>query len=205
MQPVAVAAPVWVEGMGTVGETPITAMSGIEGTIGLEANGLAPFDQLGADAGAKDESFEYEFSIPEGELVHYFSLDAADDTSDLDLFVYLLNDEGEAIAEYVAGTGSADEELLLDAPEAGDYVAYVDVFAANEDGTDASFTLDHVGVGEGQQEGQFRTEPSSVDVVIGDEFIFSAKWNGLDVNCGVPGHHRVLGHGRAHLRARHDR
>lgn len=182
VQPVAVAAPVWVEGMGTVGETPITAMSGIEGTIGLEANGLAPFSELGADTGAKDESFEYEFSIPEGELVRYFSLDAADDTSDLDLFVYLLDDEGNPIAEFVAGTGSADEELLLDAPVAGDYVAYVDVFAANEDGTEASFTLDTVGVAEGQQEGQFRAEPSSVDVEIGDEFMFSAKWNGLDVN-----------------------
>ena len=70
----------------------------------------------------------------------------------------------------------------MEAPQAADYVAIVDTFALGEAGAPASFTLDHVGVGEGQQEGSFRTDPTSVTVGIGDEFSYDARWNGLDVN-----------------------
>lgn len=182
VQPVAVAAPTWVEGMGTVGETPITAISGIDGTIGLEANGLAPFVELGADGGEKGDSYEYEFSIPEGELVHYLSLDAADDTADLDLYVLRLNAQGVPVEQFTAATGSADETLLMEAPMAANYVAIVDTYATGSEGAPSSFTLDHVGVGEGQQEGSFRTEPTSVSASIGEEFTYSAKWNGLEID-----------------------
>ncbi|WP_306232477.1 cell wall-binding repeat-containing protein [Agrococcus beijingensis] len=182
VQPVAVAAPTWVEGMGTVGETPITAVSGIDGQIGLDANGLAPFAQLGADGGDTGDFFEYAFTVAAGELVHYMSLDAADDTADLDLDVYRLNAQGQPVQRFLAATGSADEELLIEAPVAGDYIAFVDVFATGEAGAPATFTLDHVGVGDGQQQGSFRAEPSSVDAAIGEEFTYSAKWNGLDVD-----------------------
>ncbi|MFA4840304.1 MAG: S8 family serine peptidase, partial [Agrococcus sp.] len=180
--PVIVAAPEWVEGMGTVGETPITITSGTDGQIPLDANGLAPFTQLGADGGPKDASFRYDFSIPEGEIVHYLSLDAADDTADLDLVVYLLDEEGNPVQEFPASTGSADEELLLEAPAAGDYAAFVDVFAIGQAGAPATFELDHVGVSDDQQEGSFRTEPTSIDGELNEEFTYTAEWNGLDVN-----------------------
>lgn len=192
VQPVAVAAPEWVEGMGTVGETPISGISGLDGQIALEANGLAPFTELGADGGAAGDSFAFEFSIPAGELVHYFSLDAVDDTADLDLFVYRLNAQNQLVEEWVAGTSAADEQLLMRDPQAANYVAYVDVFATGEAGAPADFTLDHVGVGEGQQEGSFRTEPTSVDASIGEEFTYTAKWNGLDTNAEYLG---VVGYG----------
>lgn len=197
VQPVAVAAPEWVEGMGTVGETPITGISGLDGEIALEANGLAPFSELGADGGDAGESFAFQFTIPAGELVHYFSLDAADDTADLDLFVYRLNAQNQLVEEWVAGTGAADEQLLLEAPQAANYVAFVDVYSTGEAGAPSTFTLDHVGVSEGQQEGNFRTEPTSVTGSIAEPFTYTAKWNGLDTNAEYLG---VVGYGGTDVR-----
>ncbi len=197
VRPVAVSAPEWVEGTGTVGETPVSGVSGITGQLPLDANGLAPFVQLGADGGDAGDFWEYEFEIPAGELVHYVSLDASDDTADLDLFVLRLDEAGEVAEVFNASTGSADESWLMEDPQAGTYVAVVDTFTIGEAGAPSTFTLDHVGVGDGQQEGSFRTDPASVAVEQGEAFTYTAEWNGLDVNAEYLG---VIGYGDTDVR-----
>ncbi|WP_281440015.1 cell wall-binding repeat-containing protein [Agrococcus sp. SCSIO52902] len=197
VKPVAVAAPEWVEGMGTVGQTPVSGISGIDGSIPLEANGLAPFQLLGADGGDAGDYFQYVVEIPEGEIAHYFSLDAEDDTADHDLYVLRLNDAGTPVEQFTAATGSADETLLLEDPQAGTYVAIAEVWATGEAGAPSNFELDHVAVGTGQQEGSFRTEPTSIDGTVGGHFTYTAMWNGLDTNAEYLG---VVGYGGTDVR-----
>lgn len=182
VQPVAVAAPEWVEGIGTSGETPVTVVSGIDATIPIDSNGLAEFEQLGADAGEDGELWIYPFQIPAGELVHYVTLDAADDTSDFDLYVQRLNAAGAPVEQWVSGTGAADEAVMLEAPEAGSYRALAVLYATGSEGAPSSFEVDHVGVGDGQQEGMFRTEPAAIDGELGESATFEVKWNGLDID-----------------------
>lgn len=177
VRPVAVAVPEWVEGTGTVGETPVSGVSGLDGEIALQANGLAPFEQLAADAGEPGEQFVYPFEIPEGELARYFSLDGADNTGDNDLYILRVED-GE---QWVGGTAAADESVLLESPAAGSYLAIVVVFSHGE-AEDGSFELDYAGVTPGQQEGSFRAEPASVTGALAEPFSFTAKWNGLDAD-----------------------
>ena len=196
VQPVALAAPEWVEGTGTVGETPITVVSGIDGSIPLAANGLAPFSQLASDTYEQGDGEFYPFSIPAGELVHYFSLDVADDTADFDLYVLRLNAAGQFVEQFTAGTGSADEELLLESPTPGNYVALVDAYATGEQGATA-FSLDHVGVSAGQQQGSFRTEPAAIAGERGESATYTAKWNGLAVDSQYLG---VVGYGGTDVR-----
>ncbi|SFS06669.1 Peptidase inhibitor I9 [Agrococcus baldri] len=195
VRPVAVAVPEWVEGTGTVGETPISGVSGVEGEIALQANGLAPFEQLGADAGDPGAEFVYPFEIPEGELARYFALDGADNTGDNDL--YILRLEGDTpVEQWVGGTAAADESVLLESPAAGSYLAIVVVYSHGE-AEDGSFELDYAAVTPGQQEGNFRAEPASVTGAIGESFTFSAKWNGLDTNAEYLG---VIGYGDSDAR-----
>ncbi|MGC5076849.1 cell wall-binding repeat-containing protein [Agrococcus sp. DT81.2] len=197
VRPVAVDAPDWVEGTGTVGETPVSGISGISGQLPLDANGLAKLTELGSDGGEAGQFWEYEFQIPAGELVHYVSLDATDDTADFDLFVLRLDETGEVAEVFTASTGSADESWLLQDPQVGTYVAVVANFVLGTEGAPSTFTLDHVGVRDGQQEGSFRTDPASVAVEQGEAFTYTAEWNGLDVNAEYLG---VIGYGDTDVR-----
>ena len=195
VRPVMVAVPTWVEGTGTVGETPISGVSGINGEIALHANGLAPFEQLGADAGDPGAQIVFPFEIPEGELARYFTLDGADNSGDLDLYIQRL-EGGTPVEQWVGGTAAADESVLLESPAAGSYRAIVVVFSHGE-AEDGSFELDYAGVANGQQEGSFRAEPASVTGTIGESFTFSAKWNGLDVDSEYLG---IIGYGDSEAR-----
>lgn len=191
VQPVAVAAPEWVEGTGTVGETPVTIVSGIDGPIPLAANGLAPFMQLGAETLDQDGLAIMPFTIPAGELVHYVTLDTADNTADFDLYVQRLNASGAAVEQWVGGTEAADEEVLLEAPVAGNYRVLVDAYNIGEAGP-TEVVVDHVGVAPGQQEGSFRTEPATVAGERGESATYAAKWNGLDTDAEYLG---IVGYG----------
>lgn len=195
VRPVEVAAPAWVEGMGTSGSTPVTAVSGTEGEIALDANGLAPFVELGTGGGAAGDEEIYPFQIAEGELAHYVSLDAADDTADLDLYVQRL-EGGTPVEQWVAATEAADETLLLEDPQAGDYRVIASIYALGEAET-GDFAVDHVAVMDGQQDGRFRTEPSSVDGGLAEPFTFEATWNGLDTDAEYLG---LVGYGDSDVR-----
>ena len=180
VRPVAVAVPEWVEGIGTSGETPVTGMSGIAGEIALEANGLAPFSELGTGSGVAGDLAAFPLEIPAGELARYVTLDADDNTADLDLYLQLM-DGTTPVAQWVGGTSAADETVLLPNPEAGTYRVLVDVYSLGEQ-AEVGFTVDTVGVGAGQQEGSFTTEPASVTGAIGEPFSYAATWRGLDVD-----------------------
>ncbi|WP_413318569.1 cell wall-binding repeat-containing protein [Agrococcus sp. 1P02AA] len=181
VRPVAVAVPEWVEGMGTSGETPISGISGLAGEIDLQANGLAPFEQLAAASGEEGQTLVYPLEIAEGEIARYISLDGLDNTADLDLYLQRL-ENGVPVEQWVGGTAAADEEVLLEDPQAGSYRVLVVIFAEGSEGSPVDFTVDYAAVMPGQQEGSFTTDPTSLTGEIAAPFSFTAEWRGLDID-----------------------
>jgi hypothetical protein len=138
VQPVTIVAPNEAEGTGVTGSTDITVTPGGNGEIPLSTTGLTAGELLPdpdgtetehSGSGEAGEYSEYEVEVPEGAVFARFDLDAMDDTSDLDLTVYLLNSSGTPIAGWQSATGSADERVDLVDPTAGTYLIYVDVFS----------------------------------------------------------------------------
>ena len=66
---------------------------------------------------------EYSVVVPAGTVAARFSLDAGDDTSDLDLWVYK---DGEFVD--LSASGAADEQVTMLAPAEGTYDVYVNGF-----------------------------------------------------------------------------
>jgi len=133
VRPVTIVAPDDAAGTGTTGSVDVTVTPGGTGDIPLSTTGLtAGIVELGE--GSTGDAGEYAVTVPAGTVFARFDLDAADDTTDLDLIVYLLDDAGTPIAGWQSATGSADERVDLVAPEAGNYLVLVDVYSA-ADGT----------------------------------------------------------------------
>lgn len=144
VRPVTIVAPYETEGTGVTGSVEVEVTPGGDGDIPLSTTGLALGTLLPDPTGAEEEhsgsgdnstpDFEYEATVAEGAVFARFDLDALDDELetpvDLDLFVYLLNDEGTPIALWQSATGAADERVDIDAPTAGNYLVVVDVFDA---------------------------------------------------------------------------
>ena len=144
VQPVTIVAPFDAEGTGVTGSVDVEVTPGGTGpiplgTTGLSLGALLP-DPTGVEtehSGSGDNSspdFEYAATVPEGAVFARFDLDALDDELetpvDLDLFVYLLNAEGNPIALYQSATGAADERVNIEAPTAGNYLVIADVYDA---------------------------------------------------------------------------
>jgi subtilisin family serine protease len=140
VQPATIVAPSEVAGTGTTGSVDVTVTPGGNGDIPLSTSGLslgtllpdATGDAPGhSGSGVKNDEVAYEVEVPEGAEFARFDLDAVDDTSDLDLIVYQLDDAGTPVSGWQSATGAADERVDLVAPEPGTYQLIVSVFAAN--------------------------------------------------------------------------
>lgn len=130
VQPVTIVAPSSVEGEGVTGSVAVEVTPGGDGEIPLSTSGLSAGVLLGSDEGVTGDSAEYTTTVPEGAEFARFDLDALDDTTDLDLIVYLLDADGNPVAGWQSATGSADERVDLAFPDPGTYLMLVDVFSA---------------------------------------------------------------------------
>ena len=204
VQPVTIVAPDEVEGTGVSGSVDITVTPGGDGGIPLSTTGLSRGELLpdpdGEEAehsgsGVTGDFNEYSVTVGEGVQFVRFDLDAVDDTSDLDLTVYLLDAEGTPIAGWQSATGSADERVDLEAPEAGEYLVYVDVFSANP-ATAWDFVVTSVVPGGSP----LAFDPPVISGVQGEHATFTASWADLEpestyiglVNYGETGASTVL-------------
>ncbi|HWR85896.1 MAG TPA: S8 family serine peptidase [Rhodoglobus sp.] len=142
VQPVTLVAPDSVEATGAFGSTSIEITPGGTGEIPLSTTGLVAgtrqADPDGTEtehsgSGVTGDSNEYLVEVPEGTQFSRFDLDALEDSVDvdLDLFVYQLNDAGQAVALWQSATASGDERVDIFAPPAGQYLVIVDVFLAD--------------------------------------------------------------------------
>lgn len=184
IQPVSLVAPESVEGAGVDGSVDVSITPGSTGEVLLHLDGLVPgLHQPNADdpadshtgAGKAGDEFSYQVAVPEGTRLARFELDATDETSDLDLTVYLLDgDGGEPVAGWQSATGAADETVDIVEPEAGFYRVDVSVFSG-----ESAFDVTTFSVTEGQAEGDFTATPPVISGVQGEPATYTLSWAGL--------------------------
>ena len=163
------------------GSKDITVTPGFTGTLNPTLHGLVgvtpisdsvvtgPFDSNNpvADADTK----HYQVTVPAGAKAARFSLDSADDTADLDLYVY----KGGQFVN-LSASGAADEQVTLVAPAEGTYDVYVNGFATP--GGSTSYQLANFVVGAADLPNSSVT--TGVSVTVGVPVTLTATWNGLD-------------------------
>ncbi|GAA2175217.1 hypothetical protein GCM10009846_24260 [Agrococcus versicolor] len=185
--PVALDAPEWVEGTGTIGSTPITVLPGQTGAVDVLPTGLGKVEEILAGEGNEGDAVESEtFEVPEDAAALYFELDGEDGVSDLDLAVLRVNAAGQVLQTYTAATAATDETLLIEDPTAGTYVAIVDVYSV-EGGGATPYALDQVTIGGASDDGQFTAEPSTVQGTVAVPTTFDVSWRGLDADSSYIG------------------
>lgn len=151
--------------------------------VALNLSGLAagthqpdPSDpsSLRSGAGVTGDQVTYEVELPAGRLDR-FDLNAVDDSTDLDLFVLLLDGPGgDPVAGWQSATGSADERVDISEPEAGFYRIIVDFFSGS-----TAFDLDTFAVTSGEPRNGFAATPASIRGPQGVPFAYSLSWAGL--------------------------
>jgi len=185
LRAVAVAAPAEVHGAASAsGSQDFEVTAGFDGNLTTTVAGLVPgnatpdsvatgpfdIDNPAADAGTK----KYTVTVNAGDKAARFTLDSDDDTADLDLFVY---EAGTSNLVDLSASGSADEEVTMLAPEAGDYDVYVNGFATP--GGSTSYTLYDFEV-PGTSAGNATVTPNPASVTSAEPTTLTANWNGLD-------------------------
>jgi len=184
VQPVTIVAPDDVEGTGVNGSVDVTVTPGGDGDIPLTTTGLSrgefQADPAGVEtehsgSGATGASAEYEVVVPAGTAFARFDLDATDDTTDLDLFVYQLNAAGTPVFLYQSATGSADERVDLLEPTAATYLVLVDVYSAPAGSTWDLVTTSVAPAGE-----ELALDPAVLNGQQGVDVTYTASWEGLD-------------------------
>ena len=183
LQPVAVSAPTEVHGEGASGSKEFQVTPGFTGSMDISVSGLVGVTPVTDSVVtgefdinnpvADPDTKQYTVVVPAGTKAARFSLDAADDSADLDLFVYL---EGEFVD--LSASGAADEQITLLAPDAGTYDVYVNGFATP--GGSTSYELANFVVGPDDL-GNASVSPDPAAVTTGVPVTLTASWTGLDV------------------------
>jgi subtilisin family serine protease len=185
LEPVAVSAPTEVHGDASAsgskdfqivqGSNQPLAMS-VAGLVGVtpiaDSVATGAFDTVTpvADADTK----VYHVVVPAGTKAARFSLDAVDNTADLDLFVY----QGGTLVD-LSASGSADEQVTMVDPAAGTYDIYVNGFATP--GGSTAYGLANFVVSSADA-GNLTLSPNPVPppATLGDSATVTGTWSGLD-------------------------
>jgi hypothetical protein len=183
VRPVAVAAPTEVHGAASAsGSVSFDVRPGFTGTLDSSVAGLVGVTPVvdSVTTGAFDinnpvvdaDTDVYHVTVPPGTAVARFSLDAADDAADLDLFAY----KGSELVD-LSASGSADEQVTLLAPDAGTYDVYVNGFATP--GGSTSYAISNFVVPP-TDAGNATITPDPAAVTVGVPVTLTAAWSGLD-------------------------
>jgi hypothetical protein len=186
VRPVALDAPSEVSGAAAAaGSVTWKVTPGYSGTLSTTVSGLTaatktdgsvvtgPFDATAPAAGTGTS--KYTVTVPAGTRVSRFSLDSADDTADLDLFVYK---KGTATLVGLSASGSADEEATILGLAAGDYDVYVNGFATP--GGSTAYSLYEYEVPTASAGNLTVTPVSPITVTSGTPVDLTGTWTGLD-------------------------
>jgi subtilisin family serine protease len=183
LRPVGVAAPLEVHGDASANgsqdfdvtpgftgqlDTTVSGLVGVTPTADSVVAGAYDIDNPVADADTK----VYHVVVPAGTRAARFSLDSADNSADLDLFVY---QGGDLVA--LSASGNADEQVTLLDPPAGTYDVYVNGFSTPGGSTNyglANFVVDAASAGNAS------VSPNPAAVVQGVPETLTANWTGLD-------------------------
>jgi hypothetical protein len=183
VQPVTVSAPTEVHGDASAsGSKDYQVTPGFSGPLSTDVVGLVGVTPIAdsvvtgeydinapvADADTK----HYTVTVPAGTAAARFSLDSADNTADLDLFVY---QGGTLVA--LSASGAADEQVTMRAPAAGTYDIFVNGFSTPGGTTSynlANFVLPAGNAGNGN------VTPNPAAGTVGVPLTLTANWAGLD-------------------------
>jgi hypothetical protein len=178
-----VAAPTEVHGAASAsGSQDFSVTPGFTGSLASTVSGLVGVTPVADSvaAGAFDTAHPvadadtkvYHVTVPAGTRAARFSLDSADDTADLDLFVY----KGGTLVD-LSASGSADEQVTMVDPAAGTYDVYVNGFSTPGGSTSyglANFVVPTASAGNGS------VTPNPATVSQGVPATLTADWTGLD-------------------------
>ena len=179
LRAVSVKAPATVKGTGASGSTEVSITAGYTGNLDILPFGLAKAttDSSTVAAGA---SVNKPVTIAANTKVARFDLDAANDTADLDLYVYRTDAAGTPTALVgQSATASADESVTLTAPAAGTYLAVIDGFAPAAGESSIAYRYDQFLVGTTGGVGNLAAVPNPLPVEQGKTTSFNATWSGL--------------------------
>jgi hypothetical protein len=146
----------------------VSGLVGVTPVLDSVTTGAFDIDNPVADA----DTDVYHVTVAAGTVVARFSLDSADDTADLDLFVYK---DGDLVD--LSASGAADEQVTLFAPAAGTYDVYVNGFTTP--GGSTSYGLSNFVV-PATNVGNMTVTPNPVAVTIATPVTLTASWTGLD-------------------------
>jgi subtilisin family serine protease len=183
LRPVSVKAPASVQGTGTEGSVEVPITAGFTGDLTVNPSGLAKAEVVDNAVDVDDFNLECVQVAADSKLAR-FDLDAADDTADLDMFVYYSSTscDPDTIEAQVgeSATGSADESVTITDPDAGFYVVEVDGFAAGDEGAPIDYELRSYDINPSATLGDLTVTPNPVPVVAQQETSFDVTWSGLD-------------------------
>ena len=189
--PVTAAAPAEVSGTGVDGSASVKITSGVNGTMALNVNGLAPLQLLtdpdnpvdghSGDGKSGDENKDVSWivDVPEGTTLSRFDLDSSDDAgSDLDLTVYRVVSPTDLryYQKWQSATASADEQVTIPAPTAGTYLVVANIYSAPNPMT---WDMTYANVAPGAGQGAFTATPNPLTVTRGEEVSYDLSWSGL--------------------------
>ncbi|GEP37413.1 hypothetical protein NPS01_10760 [Nocardioides psychrotolerans] len=182
VRPLSVQAPALVTGTGATGTSDVEIIPGFTGELDVTTSGLAKGETT-VDTVDANADFLSCITVPEGSTLTQVDVDAADDTSDLDLYLLAAESCDPATAFAVAAqsaTGAADESITAPGLPAGTYIVDIFGFAPGADGAPMGFTLDTYSVEPGAGLGAFTATPDPVPVVTDTPTSFAVSWTGLD-------------------------
>ncbi|MFD3457656.1 S8 family serine peptidase [Streptomyces sp. NPDC058691] len=176
VRPVPLAAPAALKASGSSGRATATVRGGDVRDVPVKVTGLSRGLRVQGSGTVGGPAQSHIVQIPAGTTHARFTLDASDDTADLDLSVYRLNDYGDKSLFARAATDSAGEQLDLDDLPAGLYQVEVDFFAGTGPlgFTVTSFVLNDKGA-----EGAFTARPTTASLTIGGTTAVTLSWSGL--------------------------
>jgi hypothetical protein len=190
VRPVAVAAPTRVAGTGVSGSVPVPVTPGFTGTLQAGVAGLVPStvspatlkDPSGqsfpeTEPAATEHTAKYTVTVPAGTKLARFATFDADYPagSDIDVFVYQAG--GTAVLGKSTG-GTAEEEVDLEAPAAGSYDVYVDLYAIGGGGATLDVKMNRWALGSAVA-GNATPTPASQSVTIAKPATVNVGWTGL--------------------------
>ena len=183
LRPVPVAAPAEVHGAASAsGSQSYSVTPGFTGPLGMTVSGLVGVTPQAdsVSSGAYDinapvadaDTKVYHVSVAAGTRAARFSLDADDNTMDLDLFVY---QGGDLVG--LSASGSGDEQVTLIDPPAGTYDVYVNGFDTH--GGTGPYHLANFVVPSADA-GNVVMSPNPAAATQGSPLSLTANWSGLD-------------------------
>lgn len=187
VRPAAVSVPAEVSGEGASGSVEMTVTGGFIGEVAVTTAGVVPGVEdsgtltPGPLALTNDASNRlYTFSVPEGVTLLRGELDAANDSDDMDLYLFLhidIGTEDGLIVLLDSGvTSAADERVEIFSPPPGEYMLLV--HSRSTESSSSDFTLTRFLVGE--DAGNLTVSPNPIPVTYRQEATVTVSWSGLD-------------------------